>query len=299
MKIDERYFPGGVEPPEQGVYYDVPYFEYAKWACFRKSMIHHTLRSAKSLYYDTHNNDSRTAVMDFGSLVDNLLLDKTDNFEMLPETYMLKNGTEKPFPRTGKKHDEYCNEIRARGRIPCNIEQVELARKIVDSIKQHPEAGAWLTGKSQVSLVWVDPETKVQCKARLDHLLADRLIDLKITDDPLPGAFCRIAERFRYHVQAAMYHDGWVLANGGEIRGNEWELPFSFIVAGASREMDVMCYNSTIDQLDAGREIYRRALELFAGYIEQDTVPGYSSCAEDLPIRQFCTNRVLLEGVIE
>lgn len=80
-------------------------------------------------------------------------------------------------------------------------------------------ANPWLhehlaSGSSEVSLFWVDRESGVYCKARLDHLhiTADKrvvILDLKATADDTPSGFARSVASMGYHRQRAHYINGF------------------------------------------------------------------------------------------
>ncbi|MBU2249185.1 MAG: PD-(D/E)XK nuclease-like domain-containing protein, partial [Gammaproteobacteria bacterium] len=158
-------------------------------------------------------------------------------------------------------------------------------------------AAAILEGcKTQVTVIWTDPETGILCKGRFDIFKPDRFADLKVTDNPHPGAFSKVAGNLKYHVQAAIYHDGFFCATEGAYP-QEWKIPFSFIAAEAGPPHDVVTYDMQEESLDAGRVIYRDALQKYADCKAVNQWPGYSDFAEPLDIPQWLRHRILFEGV--
>ncbi len=87
------------------------------------------------------------------------------------------------------------------------IHKIELAAA---HIEKHPMlAKAFSGGQPEVSVFWVDRETGVPCKSRIDYLKATAIVDLKSFSNPL-GKPIDVAVRHAiatnlYHVQAAMY----------------------------------------------------------------------------------------------
>jgi hypothetical protein len=85
----------------------------------------------------------------------------------------------------------------------------EYARCIAmrDAVRAHGEAARHLrTGHSERAIVWTDTETGLRCKARIDHLGDELLVDLKTTDDVT--RFGWFAEQLGYHSQLAFYRRG-------------------------------------------------------------------------------------------
>jgi hypothetical protein len=80
------------------------------------------------------------------------------------------------------------------------------------SVRSHPRIAALLDmgSHSEVTLRWADPETRIECKARLD-LWVPRVavtLDLKTTQDARTESFAKDCERYGYADQAAMYLEG-------------------------------------------------------------------------------------------
>ena len=130
-----------------------------------------------------------------------------------------------------------------------------------DSVMAHPDA-RWLleqAGHSESSIYWTDDETGELCRCRPDRQLNQYpiLLDVKKVDDM--GRFERHVEEFRYHVQNAMYCDGYEQTFG--------ERPeFLFLAVSSSIECGrypVRVRPLEPDWIAAGRELYRRDLNTF------------------------------------
>lgn len=89
-----------------------------------------------------------------------------------------------------------------------------------DAVIDHPKIKPILDARdgTELSLVWIDKETGVLCKGRIDVAAVSRLrtlLDLKSTRSAKRNKFARAIGDYGYHVQAAMYLAGaW--ANGLE-----------------------------------------------------------------------------------
>lgn len=290
-----------------GIYKNVPFAEYQKWPACHKSMFTSILKSGLHLKHFLEKGEKETDIMIFGNLVDCLLFEP-DRFKsryvMAPATYpavVKKVEVQKKWNWTAN----YCKEWReqkeeAEPDIKI-ITEADFCRAstITDRIKIHPEAGKWLQdAEYQVSIFWIDPETGLACKGRLDALQAERLSDLKITNNPHPSGFSKTAANFLYHVQGAFYHDGYMLAQG-KTPGPAPELPFSFIVAEDQPPHDVVCYNLGPESFDAGRIVYREALNRYKEVVDTGDYSGYSNVAEELEIPHWALNKIMMEGIVE
>lgn len=104
------------------------------------------------------------------------------------------------------------------------------------AIANHPTASGFfrLTGESELSVVWDDPETGVRCKGRWDRyvpeLLDGTIMDVKTTRDARPHPFTREIVKYGYARQAALYLMGakalGLPCEGYALLGVEKEPPF-------------------------------------------------------------------------
>lgn len=73
---------------------------------------------------------------------------------------------------------------------------------------------------SEVPVVWTDPITGTECKAKLDAVTSDGFVlDLKSTRDAAPSAFAKSIYNFGYHIQQAQYTDAARVHLGAEPAG--------------------------------------------------------------------------------
>jgi hypothetical protein len=86
------------------------------------------------------------------------------------------------------------------------IEQIETA---AGRIEDHPDlCRAFKDGYPEVSIFWVDEDSGVPCKARLDYLKWRAVVDLKSFSlrDALPDrTIAQAVARYKYHSQVAFY----------------------------------------------------------------------------------------------
>lgn len=290
-----------------GIHKNISMEEYAKIKAVHKSMFSHILKSGKQLKHFLENGEEEKEYMVFGNLVDTLLFEPDcfiDRYITCPETYptlVKKVETQKPWNWSANYCKEWRESIFAESPDVKIIspEDAERASKIVKSIKTHPEAQRWLSkAEYQLSLCWVDQSTELSCKGRPDAYNGERLIDLKVTSNPLPGFFSNIMYKFKYHAQGAFYHDGFLLAQGKTPDVGP-SIPFSFIVAEDKKPFDVVCYDLGLESFEAGRIVYEETLSRYQNFVENDDFPGYSNIVEEIDIPRYALNKIQLEGVIE
>lgn len=238
-------------PTDPGIYYDLPFDVYLQIPAVSKSQLS-LLSYAPYMvqYYREHPEERKdTAAMRFGSLVDELLFGRPD------ETfYVMPDGI-----RRDRRTKKYQAQLElAQGRTIVSASEWEAA---ADCVAQIVEVAGDILERSQyqVSIVWRDPDTGLLCKGRPDilDLEAMTIWDLKLTSDPRPGPFSRIALRLRYHWQAAMYLDGWETLTGDSL---EW----GWIACRMDPPHLVQEYLADSKVIALGRRQYKQALAQWA-----------------------------------
>lgn len=137
------------------------------------------------------------------------------------------------------------------------------------AIAEHPLASSLLSGPgvaTERSLVWVDCDTGIRMRARLDATIEERDIvsDLKsLGDTPTPLAFRREVIAHWYHGQNAIYADGYATVTGRSPR-------FPFVVVNKSDPHEVAVYELGPAEVDLGRREYKAALVELAWRLERD-----------------------------
>ena len=262
-----------------GIYENIPFEEYLAWPCFHKSMVGPALRSTAHLKHYIDNKRQSSKFMDFGSLVDCMLLESAtfgDNFVERPDTYP---DTKKNIDKPWNNNSNYCKEWNAAHSDLTIYSKPDYIRSlnIIQNIQDHETASQWIKGKYQVSIVWKDEETGILCKARIDIAQPGQLNDLKITGDASMNGFRRTFNNFGYHVQAAIYTDGWAALHDGLV------LPFGFVVAESEAPHCVATYLPGEDSLQTGKSMFRRAILRYADYIENGPT-GYSESPATIEI---------------
>jgi hypothetical protein len=160
-----------------------------------------------------------------------------------------------------------------RGKSMLTPEQMEMAHAMAKSVEAHTAASFLLrrdNGRPEVTALWNDEATGVNCRARFDWLREDGLIvDLKTTRCAKPEVFERLAIEHRYHVQAAFYMEAYRRVTGNEPVG------FAFVAVEKEPPYCACVYVSQPDFIQLGRMEYLKNLATYAECRNRNEWPGY------------------------
>lgn len=138
-----------------------------------------------------------------------------DQFIVRPEVLKGK-------PWQGNRNDckDWLREQRKAGKTVLTLAQIEQIRGMAVELGAHPlyQAGL-LSGDIERSLVWIDPETGVWCKARPDVIPTDScdVSDVKTTTSVLYPDLQRALYDLGYYRQAALVEEGLRIVGGIEM----------------------------------------------------------------------------------
>lgn len=175
-----------------------------------------------------------------------------------------------------KRAQEARDEARAGGMVPVLRSQLLDASRVARAVRRHPLAGAMFRGgRAEVSLYWIDDETGVTCRGRVDYVHPGGLVDLKTTTYGRGDldVFGRSAASYDYPMQAAVYSDGWEALTG--VR-----LPFVTVVVEVDPPYMITVGQYDDDDLDAGRARWRTALSVYA---ERESSGVWDDPLTDIP----------------
>jgi exodeoxyribonuclease VIII len=161
-------------------------------------------------------------------------------------------------------------------RVAIQHDQYEAAVRQAASVRALPEVREALEhGHAEVSAFWTDPDTGVACRCRPDFVhpvssSAVVLLDLKTFSSAAPDEFRRQAARKRYHVQDALYSDGFAVASNLDV--------LAFIFIAVETEYPYAASAMMLDGVsrDQGRADYKRNLATYKRCEESGDWPGYS-----------------------
>jgi len=158
----------------------------------------------------------------------------------------------------------------AAGQVPILRHDFVAALRLAKAVKRHPVAGKFFTeGRAEQSLFWVDERTGVTCRARVDWLRHNVIVDLKSCQDASRSGMQRAFANYRYAMQAQWYRAGVEAVTGKR-------LPFVFVCVEKDPPHLVGLYWLD-DQWEAiADQQNRRALDLYASCESAGEWPGYS-----------------------
>jgi hypothetical protein len=170
-------------------------------------------------------------------------------------------------------------DIREAGGIPLKRAEWDMVHGMAAALRRHAEARTLLSpdrGTAEQTLIWPDRTTGVWRRALLDHLphpTFDRMViaDYKTTTSADRAAIRKAIFNYGYHVQLDWYRDG-IASLGLDsdpamcLVFQEKDPPYLVNVVQLDRE-----------SLQLGRDLNRKAIDLYAHCAATDTWPGYSN----------------------
>lgn len=225
--------------------------------------------------WELDHGQPHKAVFDFGHVAHKLVLGSGP--EIAPCDY--------PDWKTKAARDER-EAAYAAGKVPCLTHEYATARDMAAAIRKHPIASMLFDpewGTPEQSLFRRDPETGVLLRSRFDVLRNDiatgaRLIipDYKSCLSAEPGKVSKAVHDYGYHRSGAWYIDMAVGLN----------LHTDAVVILVFQEKTAP-YLVTVVELDTtaieiGRDLNRKAIDLYAKCVANDQWPGYAD-DQDIP----------------
>ncbi|KLU14305.1 MULTISPECIES: PD-(D/E)XK nuclease-like domain-containing protein [Xenorhabdus] len=192
-----------------GIYYDISNEDYHRGEGVSKSQLDKVAKSTALLDWDRDapEDEEKKSALDMGTALHCLLLepDEFDNrFIKAPQFNRRTNS--------GKEEEkEFLEECKKTGKIVMDYEQHRKLQLMRDSVMAHPGGRRLLEhdGVCEASIYWNDAETGELCRIRPDKLIPDNdiIVDVKKVSDI--SRFPTHIEEYRYHVQDAMYGEGY------------------------------------------------------------------------------------------
>lgn len=194
--------------------------------------------------------------------------------------------------RTGYAKDAAA-DARDEGAIPLLTREYEQVMAMVAVLRAHPAAARLLSpewGMAEQSMFWRDKAAGVMRRGRLDVLPYPRngrmiIPDYKTCRSADTAAISKAIHDNGYHMQAPCYIDGVVALNHG---GEDTELVFVFQEKNPPYLVRVV--RPDVIAVKIGRDLNRRALEIYAECVATDTWPGYSPEIDDVPVPAWVEN---------
>ena len=268
-----------IDAPEPGIHKGIPIEVYLAWDLPSFHSLKEMLRSGKH-YQASIANDIDTEALKVGRLVDCLIFEPAEypkRFAAHPTTYENDKGERKKWTMAARACKEMVAQMEDAGRTVISERTFAEAAAYADAVKAHPAGKKLLAdgGIAQPSLVVRDVETGVIYKNRPDWITADYAVDLKTAQAGDLRGFGLSIGRYQYHMQMAIQVDSWAALTGEELE------PL-FLVAEKSAAKAVAVYRLGIDSIEAGRQMFQRALLQYREAKASGVWHGYSDFIETI-----------------
>lgn len=267
---------------DAGIWYDVPYEVYDLLPGLRKSSIWIINKKTLSHYKAAILKTNDPTPSQTKGLVSHDAILEPDKFDTLylptPEAPDDRAGGK--WNRTYKTHkiawNEAQEEARQAGKTILEPGVYEDGIAIRDKVLAHPTLAALIrAGKKEVTFQWIDVDTGLLCKGRLDLLVVGEritrpiIVDVKTTVDASPTGFMYEAYKWGYPAQLAMYFDA--------VRAVLQQEPKDPVLAAIENvyPYELALYDVELDYLDLGRSQYKAILGQIKEAMDTDTWPGY------------------------
>lgn len=170
---------------------------------------------------------------------------------------------------------------REMGKVILKHDEAETVKLVAAEIRKNRLAMATLTGGvSEETLAWKDPQTGVWLRARPDFrpdsIKMKRAVmavsDLKFMAPTFcsPAGFSRAIDNFGYHQSAAFYADGIRAIYG------HYPTHWVFVVVEKDPPHTVSLYELPAEDIERGRLLNRRAINVYAQCLERGEWPAYA-----------------------
>jgi exodeoxyribonuclease VIII len=238
---------------------------------------HSTLKNVdvSALYYNTVKNErgGSTPAMNLGSAVHSAVLEPDD----YKSRYVVFDGKVK----RGKAWEEF--KLENTGKEIITQMNMNTAIICLQSVVQNTDTARLLQNtENELSLQWRDPETKLDCKCRIDAYdrQAEFLVDLKTTSAKTPYEFIRNAVNYWYHTQLAFYMRG-LIANGMPVKS------IKIIAVQTVEPFESWIINLPSETIDRGQELVKEWLCTIRDCNRANHFDGFSGQEYDFDLPEW------------
>jgi hypothetical protein len=272
-----------------GIFEGMSWDEYDSIDALSGSAIVHMRRSPLTFIWNRDNPQPATDAMKLGTVIHTAILEPP-----LLGKIAVWGVTEEQKVRRGKVWDAFA-EANKEFIILTQAEH-QAVQDAVEGAYDTPNARKYLAeeGPTEVSMFWVDPDTKRYWKGRIDKLIRTKatatIVDLKKTRCCSPYRFGAQAEKLSYHLKAAIYVSGYQILTGIRPR-------FKWIALEEKRPNECAVYRATPDVLLLGGEIVASLVRRLDECEKADVWPCEVEQEEDLILPQYAMNEA--EGLEE
>lgn len=243
-------------------------FDYNAHPAIRWSLLQHMRKSPMHYKHALANASTQTQARTVGSAVHTLVFEPGTYADRFTTYTLPKNKGE----GSRKAWQEFQEDAHARGL--CIIDEDDAARAAGCAGSILTRAASYLapgSGRAEIPITWQDPDTGLQCKARLDYLRKDRLLlDLKSSRSTDERQFSAMAWKYGYFHQHIFYSMGVAASLGCDID----EVPCLWLVVESEPPYDVAVFEPCQESRQAAHEDVKRLLAQLADCTARNHWPG-------------------------
>lgn len=180
-----------------------------------------------------------------------------------PDDCKKSNGAINPKPAA-----QYREEMAAQGKVVVKDDDFRRIIQICNSFNRDPISK--LIGQEDViceqPIFWTDLQTGLECKCKPDFMRVGETIDcydLKISENPDPKVWSRIARRLKYYLQVAHYSNGLAHVYSRPVT-------FTFVVVESKAPHRITKFKFDDISMERANESYVKLLSELARRIEKD-----------------------------
>ncbi len=269
--------------PALGIHEGMSFEDYKRAPGMNKHGLDNIHKSPATYLFERRYPRPSTPAMMFGSALHCLVLEP----EEFPKIYIQDkfSGSYSKEAKAWRKEMEKAGKLTISTKAdetkgPWGVSDWDQLHLMRDSVMANPFAEAMInTARVELTLFWIDQDTKRLCKGRLDgysegHFL---MFDLKTANDASCGGFQRAVHEYRYDVQDAWYQDG---ARECGLRSDG----FVFLCVEKDPPYLTACYTITPEWRRQGRAKYRQDMDTYQRCLKADEWPGYEPMRDlDMP----------------
>ena len=253
--------------------------EYNEAEGIRRSDLWKMEESPEKFKWNLDHPAEKTPALTFGSACHKKVLEHNTFFE----EYAVAPQVDK---RTKEGKEEWAAFLaRNADKEVISADDYDVMCGMAQAIKSCPLADKLINGKGQTeqAFFWTDPETGEKCKIKADRIVTWKrrkyIIDYKTTATADTFHFNSSIWKFGYHFQAAMYAEGWQIAN------KKKKLPgFLFVAQEKKAPYSVNVIEVSEEVMKAGLIKYHELLGKYHDCKVLDMWPGYCG---DVPNDSF------------
>ncbi len=207
-------------------------------------------------YYAKKEIKEDSEAFSFGRAFHSIVLTPSD----FSNNYAVWSGKSRGTKEGKAEYQKACEEN--EGKTLITQKDVDTLHRMIDSLYSSLTASSLLTnGIAESAAFSIDPDTGLERKCKRDYCRNDGiLVDLKSADSADIKSFSYAVTKYFYDKQAAYYLDV-----SSDVENKKYE-DFIFIVVEKSAPYGVAIYSMDSEDIEIGRELYKRDLSKFLEY---------------------------------